>query len=741
MTAEYEEILEASLRALWQWAPFSEQHWWDAPDYPGVGCYGCGFGHWGGQTNLKYTSAMAVLASYPDRGFAPPSFPCEKAMSRALQSLRFALASHVTGDYHDTAGQKWGGTTISALAFERALHGIELIDHALSEEDRQRLRTALIFEADHQLGEPTPTSMWNHLGDNRPESNMWNGAICARAALYYPEHAHVAAWREKANSFFINAISVPADAGNETMLDGKMVKDWHQGANFFPHFALDHHQYMNVGYMVITMSNLVILHYAFTLRGQAAPPALYHHGADLWAVLRRMIFADGRLARIGGDSRIRYSYCQEFLLPCLIFAADHLRDAHALSLAEGMLGLIAKEQQDGGDGRFYGSRVAAVWPNAYYYPRLESDRANVLSMALRWLSERDIAPVERVQTFEESVAGGWQEDEHGDVLHRSPTRLVSWSWHAAEPPQGLCLPPQRSDMAEWMENLGGGVHAQGSREIKRTVEHFTQQSFAGGFLTIGTMREGSKVDLREGYWREDVSATHHLVFAALPDQHTALRLELAIAAPWRSYFEGWEGVKLEMPNDLFNGRQRCYYHEGGQMLLASYQGERQLLDLESAWVNVDDLLGVAGIYGAGGWSILRRGQAIGGKAYAYGSILTDALCYGIQPDLCDVYGPRMLLDNATLIAASVTAAQTRALQQAARRVNCAAQDCRAAQVQGMDGATYLLLANFSLKGSACRMTGIADSWRDLVTGETLHASAFELPVDLSPRQARLFRKE
>ena len=35
------------------------------------------------------------------------------------------------------------------------------------------------------------------------------------------------------------------------LLDGKPVSEWFMGANFFPNYALDHHGYLNVGYMVI----------------------------------------------------------------------------------------------------------------------------------------------------------------------------------------------------------------------------------------------------------------------------------------------------------------------------------------------------------------------------------------------------------------------------------------------------------------------------------------------------------
>src|SRR5690606_9322235 len=111
---------------------------------------------------------------------------------------------------------------------------------------------------------------------------------------------------------------VPADAEDATMLEGKEVRQRFRGANFFPNLALDHHHYLNVGYMVICLSNIAMLHYSFQRAGRPRPQTLYRRSADLWQVVQRMIFADGRLCRVGGDSRVRYCYCQDYLIPVLI---------------------------------------------------------------------------------------------------------------------------------------------------------------------------------------------------------------------------------------------------------------------------------------------------------------------------------------------------------------------------------------------------------------------------------------
>src|SRR5690606_29330662 len=144
----------------------------------------------------------------------------------------------------------------------------------------------------------------------------------------------------RACEFFVNGVSIAADAADERVIDGKPIRERFRGANFFDSYALDHHGYLNVGYMVICTSNAAILHFDLARAGLAAPESLHHHQADLWEVIRSMIFADGRLARIGGDSRVRYTYCQEYLLPSLLYAADQFDDRHAMELLDGQLRLI-----------------------------------------------------------------------------------------------------------------------------------------------------------------------------------------------------------------------------------------------------------------------------------------------------------------------------------------------------------------------------------------------------------------
>lgn len=673
----------------------SRKHRWSCPERPGMGCYGTGYNGWGVQTNQKYLAAMAVLATtdWPGR---------DEAMTFALAALRFSLASHHTGDCACTDGTQWGRTWISPLGIERMMHGIDRLQPHLQADDRRRLAEILADEAAYQLTCPVQAGLWAQQGSNKPESNIWNGAICVRAAWACPGDPRAAAWREHACRCFINGISIPADATDATMVDGRPVAQWHVGPNFFPHYALDHHGYLNVGYMAICLSNIAMLHYARRPEGSTLPDSLYHHARDLWNMLRRMIFADGRLIRIGGDTRIRFCYCQDYLIPVLAFAADHWNDRHALTLLAGAVDIIRREQGASADGRFLCDRLADLGKsNPYYYTRLESDRACTLSMAIDWLGRRGdesdgTAPASGpARDFESSVTGSWEEIEHGAAFHRGPKRMVSFCWRAAEGPQGLCLPPSDGELAEWQENLGGHVRFVGEQG-QRVSRGFSIHSFEGGLLTYGTVTDGARVEMPEG-WEGSDSALHYIVMAALPDGQCALRMEYAVSAARRVYVDQAAGVWLSIPNDVFLKRQtRQYQCSSGQIKLPPHLGRREVLRLSSRWVNVDGVLGLIGLYGADGWDIFRPGQRTGGMAM--GNILCDVLCWQFRDEPFDVFGPAILLDNACLIVSSADADTTAALARRCQGLPCPPDvpDLRAVIAEGVNGRQYVLAANFGL---------------------------------------------
>ncbi|MFP4250877.1 MAG: hypothetical protein ACLFU7_14550 [Armatimonadota bacterium] len=731
------------VRVLERWPQFAERYWWEDPERPDLGCFGTGYNNWGVQTNQKYLGAMAVLAAAPDLDEAAAGMSREQILDRALRALRFSIASHVSGDHHCADGTQWGHTWISLLGVERMMHGVEAIDEQLTDEDRAGLRRMFVSEADALLDLPITATKWAADGGNRPESNLWNGAFLARTARMYPDEDHVNLWTERGTRFLLNSISIEADADDDTIVAGKPLSEWHIGPQFFDNYALDHHGYLNVGYMHICMSNMAMLHFACETAGWEPPEGLYHHGRELWDLMRRLLFADGRLCRIGGDSRQRYCYCQDYLLPSLLLAGELFGDEHAAELEVGALELIRREQEISGDGSFMSHRLARIERESpYYFTRLEADKAVVLSMNAYWRRALDIPTHRPEESFEESARGGWIEPEHGAVMHRSPRRIASWSWRAWARPQGLCLPPDSGDLAEWDRNMAGLALPLGAAGRAEVLDH-EQTLFEGGFVTWGVMDDSAGAVLAEG-WKFPSALEHRYAVAALPDERTMVVLEHCVA-PFRCYLAEVRGLKLNVPNDVFNSMHRTYASAGGS-IRARGDDPASAIALDSRWACVDDTIGVVGVYGADGLTLHQAGER---RASGYAeSLFYDELCFpctapsaagGSALPYLEFAPGEIVLDCASIVLSGANAEETAEVAESVERIDLDAEMLRGVLVPGADGARYAVLANVGGESAEVALPVESPKATDCASGEALRAADGALTVALRAGECRVLR--
>ncbi len=730
------------VRVLERWPRFAEKYWWEDPDRPDLGCFGTGYNSWGVQTNQKYLGAMAVLAADPDLDEDAVGMSREQILDRALRSLRFSCASHISGDHHCADGTQWGHTWISLLGVERMMHGVEAIDEHLTDQDRADLRRMMVSEADALFDLPITATKWNADGGNRPESNIWNGAFLARTALMYPDENNVDDWIERGTHFLLNGISIEADAEDDTIFAGKPLSEWHIGPNYFDNYALDHHGYLNVGYMVICLSNMAMMHFACKSDGWDPPEGLYLHGRELWELVRRLIFADGRLCRIGGDSRQRYCYCQDYLLPSLLMAGELFGDAHTAQLEREALELIRSEQEISSDGSFMSHRLNTIREESpYYFTRLESDKAVVLSMNAYWRRVLEIPRHEPGESYLESSRGGWIEPEHGAVMDRSPQRIASWSWRARHAPQGLCLPPDSGHLAEWDRNIAGLALPLGARGKARVLCH-EQTLFDGGFVTTGVMDDSAAAVLPEG-WEAPEALKHRYAVAALPDERTMIVIEHC-AAPFRCYLSEVKGLKLNVPNDIFNDMRRTYAHEGGTITVRGDHTARTI-PLDSRWISIADTIGAIAIYGSDEMTLYQAGAR---RASEYAdSLYYDELCFPcVVPALGDADLPylefapdEVILDCAGAVLSGASAAETAAVAGKVEQIDAGSGALRAVMVPGADGAHYVLVANLGEETAAAVLSTNAEA-ADCVTGEDLAPGADgTIKLDLDSGTCRLLR--
>lgn len=618
---------QTAVRLLGDWLVELDQ-WWNP-----AGWFGAGYNHWGMQTSLKYAGAAAVVAArHPDaerRSFA---------LARSEAAFRHAFAAHVSGTGRCADGAQWGHTWISALALERAIHGWALVRDSLPDSDRAAFDRVLASEADwlsteyHRGSEPgVQAALWGRSGKNDPESNLWNGALLWRATTLLDDAAEVTAarrdrWRERSLEFLANGVSVAADAAVTDKLDGRPLSQRHRGPNFFDSYSLDHHGYLNLGYMVVCTSQAALLHFDHQAAGLPVPELLPLHQAELWDRIRSCVTPDGRLVRIGGDSRVRYTYCQEFLPHSAMYAATALDDPAALEFVHAHLALVQQERDwtaERGEAGFYGARLAALRAaSPYYYVRLETDRANALGFIATYGPTLDWElPAPRPTATSPSPQRShpvWSDDVHGFAMVRGERRLASYCWQAFTTTQGLCVPVAHGDMAEYHLNLTPHLDIEGQAQgyfyqasngtPPREVIRRWIGTFDGGFATVGEVAEGTRLAIAEG-WTGGPAATSTIAFVALPDDATVLGVHRVVTSDWWVGVRDAFGLNLQVPNDVANGGTRTLRTDHGERALpgpAEQPGTEQL----GRWAVFDEVLAVASLDAQD--LFLRRDPTVGG---------------------------------------------------------------------------------------------------------------------------------
>jgi len=701
---------------LENWAGAMEPIWTFDPGVQDAGCYGAGYPHWGIQTNWNTLSALATLATQP--GCREP----DRWMERARQTFRHLVRSHVSGGGRSRSGEPWGHSWISVLGIERSMNGVRHLLPHLDPSEQEDLKRTFLSEADWILNDyhrgpakGVHATKWNHEGHNDPESNLWNGCFLWRMASLYPDHPQAGDWQTKAHSFILNGVSIESDAGDQTPVAGKPLAEWHIGPSFFPHFALDHHGYLNVGYMVICVSQVAYLHFDLKISGTTPPESLHHHQKELWQTIRRMIASDGRLIRVGGDTRVRYAYCQEYLLPSLLYAADQLGDAWANDLASRQIEWIFQEAADRGDGSLYGNRLDEVRANPLYYPRLESDRAAVLASWLNYTGEVAPPPPQEAD-YDHASAGEWHEPEHGAMLSRSPKRFASFSWRAHGHTQALCFPPADSSMAEWSFNLCPVVRFYGDGTTKgmghRRLIGFHSRDFPGGFVTSGRVAEGVQVTIDEGGRCTDQAETF-IAFAALPDGQTCVGMHLGRTAPDKfTYTRLIKELHFNLPNDHFNGYRRRITTEEGERELTAPPLRDEEISLPSPWLSIGEDLGILRVYGEHSFHLDRKQRRRGGS---YRSLQVEEICFGIDRTVTQHSPGTLLFDYGFAVVTDLSSTSLSEVQ--CQPIRDLPPSIRGMTIEGRDGNTYRMLANFGT--------------------ESFTTTVNEAPIVLEPGQAEL----
>jgi hypothetical protein len=569
------ELTQTYSRLLLDACRHADQFWQDLPTDPQSGCWGSGRSD---QMNegIRAISGM-VLASGALLKYSDGLNEAERqhCRERATRAIRYAVSSHITGTQKCTDGKSWGGSWQSAMWTATLTFGARLFWDDPDPELRQGVERVIASEADRFLKLTPPAG---RIGDTKAEENGWNMTCLAVAASMFPAHPHAAAWHEKAIEYMMNTLSVPQDALDKTLVDGRPVSEWFVGANLSPDFTLENHNIFHPSYMGCSSYFMTQAEMYYTYAGRPVPQAATHHLLDTWKMFQTIILPSSESA---------YPQSMDWELHGLSFInlyaslASRHQDTLAARMEDNCLQYErAWQAMCHGDLAVPGSRLG------FTRHAICAEQA-----AYAFLAHKVFGPPAKEITARKAASqlqGVWPHDYSEFIVHRTDSKFVSFSWKNRI--MGLLIPIGQGHDGNPNVTYPLTSGLVGSFELTpkkpaapKTVEHVWNET-PNGFETTGSLL------LNGGLLKQTIRVTSvGKQTVVYQDRVTALA-DVSLSREL--------GVPVGIENDEVTGGKRAVYYQGGRTTF-DWKTPRPPLALTSSWANVDGRLGVVMVAGSG----------------------------------------------------------------------------------------------------------------------------------------------
>ena len=516
---------------------------------------------------------------------------------KAQAALRYVVATHVSGTEKCVDGKQWGKGWQSAMWMANIGTGAWLMWDQLDPQLRKDIERVVTFEADRFLEVHPPTGRW---GDTKAEENAWDNLIIALAANMFPSHPHAAAWREKSIEYMMNTLCVPRDLKDESVVDGKPVKDWVVGVNLNPDFTLENHNILHPSYLACSEYMLGEAIMMYTYGRQPVPQAAMHHLMDTWDMYKTILLPWGQYVCPQG---MDWDLHGTPVLNLQAFLATYKQDSTAAAMEQSNLQCMRTWQDWAqGDMDVPGGKLGFT-------------RHSICEEQTTWgyLSHRifgaAVEPTPLNPSFVRAEDSCVRRYSSVDViLQRTKSKLVTFSWKNRI--MGTLAPasdthPDNPYFAVPITNgLVGSIDLDpvGDKGVKLIDR--TWKKSANGFETSGVLLTNG------GRLKQTLKVTSIGENAVVYQDRVTAQSDVSVALEI--------GVPVGIENDSVNGGKRVLQYEGGPVVL-DWQKLRQPSSIAGKLANVDGRLGVVSVAGSGPGYV----QAAG---YNGQSVHADMLC-------------------------------------------------------------------------------------------------------------------
>lgn len=683
LPADYPRLADYR-RVVLRWVKGAERHWTADPERPKLGTCRIGRRH----AHVRTARSLPVYAALAaDAGNKDPVWTREKLARRinsALAQLCATYRAKGPKEGYWARQPRPGSLRYETWVIGNMVDVLQISPDVVNSANRRRIGEILI---DIVEGERT-SGRARTLKDYRHEGITWTMNLPARAALLCPDHPRAGEWLDLAKHGYASSLSVAADRRDETVIDGKRVKEWvsRRCPVFHPDFTLTHHGLgIHPGYMGFASHRVVSLYDMLRRGGRAVSPIWHLHYRDVMAVIKGLALWDGRIAYPNGKDWADYLYGVSGARFHMVGLQMMFGDREARLIEQGAMRNLEWLQMRRGQGDFGPS-------NAEYLFNV-NDAKNI-GFAY-WLRQKHppARPAAR-EDFDRAHARVRHSPHASFVCVRDPRRFASWGWRAEGRVTGLVVPRGRGlgdHLAQWDGSLapeywssdGAGKTRQPLRRGRagRRVE-----TFEGGFAV------SEWTGFRRG--AQPVSVMDHRVMVALPDGRTVL-----FAASGRAV----RPVERLATSDINYRFVRSVFSDGRRTVSDS-GGRRECLEVHDSvtpWFNIDDVLGVVAVGEPARLSCRPVAPSRNDRGHAGQTV--SASVRSLRPR--DYRAGEEIFTACVAFVTDVDAKQTPPLV-ARYRIDGGGKDVRVIRARGLDDRRYVVALNL---GDADRRLALPDA--------------------------------
>ncbi|HUT34753.1 MAG TPA: hypothetical protein VNE39_14785 [Planctomycetota bacterium] len=565
-------------RVLLRWVKGAEQHWEADPACPDLGK--CRFGK--GHPHVRTARSLPVYAALAaDADNQDAEWPREKLAERINSAIAYLCATYRAEGPQEGCWARQprpGSLRYETWVIGNMVDVLQIAPDVVTPASKKRIREILldIVEDERTSGRARA------LKDYRHEGITWTMNLLARAALLYPDHPQAGEWLALAKHGYASSLSVESDRSDDTVIDGKPVKDWvaRRCPVFHPDFTLTHHGLgIHPGYMGFASHRIVSLYDMLHGTGKPVSPIWHLHYRDVMGVIKGLALWDGRIAYPNGKDWADYLYGVSSARFHMVGLQMMFGDPEARLIEQGAFRNLEWLQLKRGQGDFGPS-------NAEYL--FNANDAKNVGFAY-WLRQQHAPPEPASQAEVDRAHTRVFHSPHASFVYaRDPQRFASWGWRAGTGVTGLIVPRGQGlgdHLAQWDGSLAPHYwladEAGKSRQaLQRGQASRRVETFGGGFAV------SEHTEFRQG--SEPTSVMDQRFMVALPDGRTVL-----FAASGRAVRPierlATSDINYRLVRSVFSDMRRTVYGPGGRKECLEVQ------DSVTPWSNIDDVLGVVSI--------------------------------------------------------------------------------------------------------------------------------------------------